>query len=340
MIGFIKKKIIERKLLSLLKKDEYPTNKIDQILITLCNLGTKKAINAVIEFMNGDLFSTNAIEIVGKLKIKESVKPLEKILLTHKSFMSKIKAAQSLEEIGDRKAIPSLIKALNDSDDAVREDVALALGGFGGEEVAAELKKAFEKESSNRVKGFIVQSIGYTKDQEQVDWLIDILQKDEEKRIYAAIALGELGNEKAIEPLLFFLNDKNSKKELLERIVLALGNIGKPNEQVVNSLIAILKIDNVDYRNLKLNTIKALGQISAKRAVPPLLDIYKKSGRVEQYEVIEAFGKIGDESVVEPLLEIWRRDESNKRDYKFKDLLINTFSQLKNREAIEIILKD
>lgn len=63
--------------------------------------------------MEDDLLSDDAAEILGKLKIKKAVMPLIKALNENESDVTRWKATEALGEIGDDRAVDSLIEALS-----------------------------------------------------------------------------------------------------------------------------------------------------------------------------------------------------------------------------------
>lgn len=76
---------------------------------------TNGATRFIIKCLEGDLFSDDAAEILGKLKTKKAVMPLVKALNENESDATRWEAAEALGEIGDKRAVDSLIKALNNS---------------------------------------------------------------------------------------------------------------------------------------------------------------------------------------------------------------------------------
>lgn len=101
--------------------------------------------------------------------LSSEVEPLVRAL-SDGNLQARRKAAMSLGELGDKRAIDPLIRALKDSDQHLRWNAALALGKLG--------------------------------DKRAVSPLVDALQDDSEMvREDAAGALGVLGDKKALAPL-------------------------------------------------------------------------------------------------------------------------------------------
>jgi len=107
-------------------------------------------------------------------------------------------------------------------------------------------------------------ALGEIGDVKAVDPLIDALKDEEEEvRQSAAYALGKIGDAKAVDPLIDALKDEEG--EVRERAAWALGEIG--DGKAVDALINALK----DQEANVLNSVDALGKIGDKRAVPELV---------------------------------------------------------------------
>jgi len=110
---------------------------------------------------------------IEKMEAKRDVKGLIKAL---KDWRVVDEAAYVLGEIGDKRAVEPLIKALEDEDRNVRWGAAEALGYIGDKRAVEPLIKALEDE----------------------DWYV---------RKRAAYALGDIGDKRAVEPLTEALKD-------------------------------------------------------------------------------------------------------------------------------------
>jgi ankyrin repeat protein len=115
---------------------------------------------------------------VEKLKAKKDVKGLIKALSYQKDYRVRKDAVKDLGQIGDARAVESLIVALKDGNIDVRKAAAGALGDIGD---ARALKS-----------------------------LITALQDDDVCNA-AAIALGKIGDVNAVEPLIAALKNKSSQ---------------------------------------------------------------------------------------------------------------------------------
>ena len=95
----------------------------------------------------------------------------------------------------------------------------------------------------------------------------------------AVEALGKIGDNRAVEPLIAALNDSDS--DVREYAADALGEIG--DKRAVEPLIVALRDSNDNVRN---NSVWALGKIGDKRAVEPLIASLKDSDSVRSEAAI------------------------------------------------------
>lgn len=124
-------------------------------------------------------------------------------------------------------------------------------------------------------------------------------------RTSATEVLGEIGDERAVEPLIDAL--KNDKASDVQRSAAeALGKIG--DKRVVELLIKALKDEDWQVR-----LGAAIGLTGDKRAVEPLIDALKDEYAWVRERAAEALGKIGDERAVEPLNAVLEDKEMDVR---------------------------
>ncbi len=124
-------------------------------------------------------------------------------------------------------------------------------------------------------------------------------------RAYSAEALGLIGDKRAVNPLI------NTMKEDVDddvrwKSAWALGKIG--DENAVDSLIEALTDDCWTVRE---NATKALGNIGSVKAVEPLIKaLNSDEWRLRKYAAT-SIGKIGDERGVKPLLNILNDNDND-----------------------------
>lgn len=124
----------------------------------------------------------------------------------------------------------------------------------------------------------------------------------------AARALGELGDARAVEPLLKAVK-YSVDRYFQEAVCRALGQLKDP--RAVDFLIGMLRDPDLHVR---LAAVEALGQIKDRRAAAPLLRSLDKPDWSEREAAVLALGKIGDTRAMESLLELLRENDTRLSD--------------------------
>jgi HEAT repeat protein len=123
-------------------------------------------------------------------------------LLSSEAVLERMQAARAFCEIEDKRAIPLLIDLLQDDCTLVRVSAAYALGRNPSTTALLPLIGKLEGEWNGYVRKGIVWALGTCKDQRALMPLLSALKYDiTAVRLWAASALGQLGNLQAIEPL-------------------------------------------------------------------------------------------------------------------------------------------
>ncbi len=207
-------------------------------------------------------------------------------------------AAQNLGTAKQGKAVPSLIRNLDDDDPQVRMAVIEALAAIGhpasAEPLAsalANLPKAAKKRSSNRSTE-VAEYESLTKaltaiGPPAVKPLLQLLgSQDKEPRRWAAYALGILKESQAVDPLAGMLED--SRSEVRKTAALALGEISDPS-----ALKALVKALGNRDQETRRAAADALGAIGSGSAIDALATATGDQSELVQLGAIGALAKIG-----------------------------------------------
>jgi HEAT repeat protein len=239
-----------------------------------------------------------AAGVLGEMKSKAAVEPLiaaaeKQLPIKSRANSAKLAAVRALVKIGDKRAVPPLIKILgtsaNEQDFLLNQRAALGLAELRPPEAIPAL-----------IKGLFMTGRGTDIFQEcrlalvrigppAIDPLIDLLEgKNADVRAMAAelkfdqatpgivpykaaYLLGDLRAEKAVSNLVSKLSAPAKGKEH-SAIVIALGQIGSPD--AVAALIAIAQNGKADPL-LRISATDALYMAGDRRALPTLLDLAK-----------------------------------------------------------------
>jgi HEAT repeat protein len=133
-----------------------------------------------------------------------------------------------------------------------------------------------------------------------IDGLIDALgyQDDHNIRLDAASALGRIGDEKAVDPLIIALDDEPRVREVSAK---ALGEIGDP--RAVDSLISML--DNADWE-IRGTIAKALGKIGDPGAINTLIDLLQDKRENVRWYATQALENITSETFGDDVV-MWKQ---------------------------------
>ena len=136
------------------------------------------------------------------------------------------------------------------------------------------------------------------KAKKDVNGLIKALsyQKDPSVNQAAAKALGQIGDARAIEPLIVALNNRN--RLVIQAVATALVWFGAP---AVKPLVSAIKTARQHDPIFQIAP-QILAQIRDRRAVEPLINALKDSYLVVQQASAQALGQIGDPRAVKPLV--------------------------------------
>lgn len=178
------------------------------------------------------------------------------------------------------------------------------------------LTDCIREERSSRMITHVISVLGRIKSEEAVPVIIDVLlathidlydrpdspdfsQSDESMRLRcsAALALGKLGDNRAIIPLMSILNNRDENYRLRLAVAESLGKLG--DDYAVKPLIDILSDEREKSVYLKESVVKALGMLGDIRAIEPLIDVLESKRGIRnkfnflKEQIIEAIGRIG-----------------------------------------------
>jgi len=279
---------------------------------------------------------------IEKLKAEKDVKKLIEAL-SHKDSDIRRRAAEALGAIKDAEALVPLIAALKDRNKYVREKAAEALRKFDFDKLYYATKTSIYLITKKWAK---IIEIG----EPAVETLIDALKdRDGSVRYYAAKALGEIKDKRAVAPLTFVLNDKNINTQYAAAI--ALHKMG--DKRGIEFIIYGLENPKVKKRSAKLLERIGLEDLDAKTkalvyiakgewkeavklhfaAVEPLINTLKDDNWHIRASAAEALGEIKDERAAESLIDILK-----DKNWRVSARAAEALGKIKDRRAVEPLI--
>jgi HEAT repeat protein len=308
--------------------DSYEVVRINAVE-AIGKLKDNRVIDALISALN-DSYEVVREKAADGLAMTEDIRAVEALITLFRDDkeLSVRKAALfALAKFKDRDstAMKTLTTSLKNKDPEIRKSAARALGDSALRFLINNIKGS-DRPARERALDLLSQ---ISDSKGLLSSLMDE-KLDAEARAGIISALGGLGAKSAVETLISFLCDENS---LIRRAcAIALGEIA--DGKAVEPLIEALKDNEIGG-----SCAVALGKIGDRRAVEPLIKLLKdrKSGVLES--AIEALAKIGDSRAREPIQDICSHDPTKWIETKLDDGFPYEIEHYPIREAAEKALR-
>jgi HEAT repeat protein len=264
---------------------------------------TKPLLIGALDYTDDDFDrATIAAGVLGEMKATDAVDPLIKaaerpLPIKSRANSARLAALRALVKIGDKRAVPALMKILttsaDDQDFALNQKAALGLAELRDPQAIPALLKGLFM-TGRGTQTFQECRLGLVRiGQPSVEPLVQLLQEknadvqDMATRLKfdevtpgvvphkAAIVLGDLRAKSAVPALVARLHQKAKGSEHLASLI-ALGYIATP--PAVDAILAVLKDGKADPGE-RASAVDALYLSGDRRAVPALLEV-AKSGYV------------------------------------------------------------
>lgn len=214
-------------------------------------------------------------------------------------------AARAIGQIGGTEAVPDLITQLNSENEAVRRQVARALGAIGTEarDAVPNLIEIAKSSSTGEERKDAVQALGQIGSEAEaaVPELLSLIDSEDAVSPSALDAIGQIGGPEATSELTTMLESQDVTTRT--SAARALGNIGADAKDAVPALIELLKSPNVEDRFYAAVALGNMGS-AAEEAVPDIIPLLRDSSLVTQthkdseinrvdYSAINALSQMG-----------------------------------------------
>lgn len=257
-------------------------------------------------------------EIGGEIALKTLISALQNTL-----YDLPADVAEALGKMGRAEAVEPLIKSLNHPSAVVREEVVLALGAIGDNR-AVDVLIPLLSDKHPSITNAAAKALGNIKDSDCLDslWKVALNHQDVYCRISASKSIGMLSSNKSVDMFLDYLNDSNKEKKFVA--VVALGQIG--DERASQPLVEILGTTHSGllsktFLDIVGESINSLGLIKDENTVEPLVELAMKGEY--KYKVADAIKSIGGMKGVELLIKFL-----NHKDDQIRERAVNLMYDL------------
>jgi len=269
---------------------------------------------------NGNVRVAAAMAL-GEKKEIAAIDPLIAILLRDYP-LTKYSAVMALGEIGDERAVDTLMTEMkNNEKDYIRSSAAVALGKIGSEKAVPYLIERL-RDTKATVRSNAALTLGRMGDESAVEPLIDVLESVKEAegrrkdtvntnvdiRKSVVLALGGIGSNEATEALIGVLNDNEEMLEVRIAAASALGDIGSP--EAVNALRTAFDNQKMD-KGIRNGALLALGKTKSQETAEFFVEkLGDKDFGVSAREALIDMG----EPAVDPLIENLKTEDQKVKD--------------------------
>jgi HEAT repeat protein len=186
-----------------------------------------------------------------------------------------------------------LLGAIGDASWRVRRAAVDSLANRNNSQMVSDLLQALRQEHHNlSVLNSALQVLTLTELDVVVPLMDCLLDPDKDLRIYAALALGDQQDSRAVPALIKAMADEDVNVRY--HAIDALGRLRAA--EAVPHLVQIAEIENFFLAFPALDALRAIGDRTAAPAILPLLQ-----NQILQQPALEALGELGDVDVVAPL---------------------------------------
>jgi HEAT repeat protein len=272
----------------------------------LGNIGDERAASALVQSLASYDVALSALSADALIKLNAHNAAAALIAtLSRRNWRARAQAARVLGHMGEPTSIQSLVGLLNDKAAPVRYYACQALGHLG-ESAIAPLIDALKKNDNNGNRYGIAQalvSIGAP----VVDPLCVALNESATAapvRITLATTLAEIGDGRAIDPMINALDD--DRFQVRQSVSIALGHMG---DAALNPLLEALKSKKLPKR--RVGAAAALKLLGKPEAAPALIEALNDKDDQVRANAAAALAELGDMSAISALEQLAKNDRAD-----------------------------
>jgi HEAT repeat protein len=309
-------------------------------LDALRQIADERAAPRILPLLDGDFVREAAIETLGALGNEMIVPPLIEIL--NKDRFAAAAVARSLAALSDRferepstgsriialarksineKGRSNLLEALDDPNETGPAALVRFAGWFDDEKISRKLLALLENENLREEAARALARHGAA----AVELLIGILDEDDpEVSRIAARTLGEIGDERAFEPLIGLLLIETGGAATRQAAVGALKSLGHP--ETVSRLCDLLTEADANVRE---SAIRVVGHFGARGCEDAIFESCEDADERIRRAALEQLSFINDERSLPTLIRALKEGSSRVRETAAKSL-----AQIKSDQAV------
>ena len=310
-------------------------------------IGDRKAVAPLIDLLNDEEGPVRicSVQSLGLLGDPAAVEPLINVIRSGKDIFYDLggdmagnyrweieeKAVKVLGTIGDSRAAGPLLEMLAGEDSEFILGALLQSIVMVGDKGVYNAISPYLKNHDPAVRRAAVGAFAYAKDREAASFLADALVDDDSVvKIKAIEALGKVGKEGDLIPVILLLKDrdKNIRFAALEVI----GNIC--GESTIRHILPLLKDQDRDVRR---KAVEVLGKIASPESIEPLVELLGNpdENEVVYGEVVMSLIKIGDQRAAGPLINLVR---DRRRDKTVRIKALFGIGRIRSVEGLEAVI--
>jgi serine/threonine-protein kinase len=223
-----------------------------------------------------------AVEVLIKANHPDTVRYLVDALKDESEYARRA-AVEVLNEIGDVNSVKDLLAAIKDDDWWVRSRAGDALAEIGGPKVVDSVVNLINDKDED-IRRTAIEILNTTKDERAVDHLIKATDdSDWWVRERAVDALSKIGDAKALPKLEAMLGQDSKTDTVVIRAISKLGN-----HKHISKIVPMLRRPE---REIQIEAIKALSQLSDDAHADSIRDVLKKIRQSEDATIINVADK-------------------------------------------------
>ena len=269
-------------------------------------------------------------------------------------------AAATLGELGDPKAVPALLKKLDDTgeDRFVRIAAAIAIGKIADLNAVPALIHAYRRsQEDERVQNAFLDAIGEilgrtSPDDDNsreifsraVDTLIEAVQDDSTTDLVRSVAIEAL--DKSRDPKAIPVLTEQLREDQLELIATAAARALRhfDDPQVIQALTEVAANKHIDEK-LREAAVQSLGDIGNPEVVDTLIPIleedsakpYPTLGDTLRKETARALGRIGNPEAIEPLIRALQKERDWSK-FELRKAFIDALGNFRDPQVTDALI--